>query len=225
MPARWRNDAPPTPAGALAATMLSIAVASIAEPARLQRGRTYAKQNVVTRLEVSPGRVDALVVGSRPDPYEVRLEVPTTATPRLGSTVQRGDVVAIAPEGTELRTRCSCPDWDEPCKHVIAAMLVFADEVRNRPELLVQWRCSDDAPPMKAAVGSRRATEPTQPTAPPATDDDPFDTDEWADFFGTAMVLPDLPVFPTERVVVGQAMVGRADLGAIIADILNELGA
>ena len=221
LPSRWRNDAEPTPAGSLAATLLSVAVASIAEPARLQRGRAYAKQNVVLRIEIHHGRLQALVAGSRPDPYEVVVTVPTVAPPKLsGGTVERGDVTSLAPDGRELRTACSCPDWDDPCKHVIAALLVWADELRTRPELLVEWRCSADAPPKRATVGSRRAPAASSP--PPAAAN-PFDTEQWGEFFGTTAELPALPELDPTPLRFGPAPVGRVDVAPMIAELLAEL--
>lgn len=224
LPSRWRNDADPDPAGALAATMLSVAVASIADPKRLQRGRAYAKQNVVLRLVVEPGRLVGLVIGSRPDPYEVIVTVPTIAPPKTSGTIGRGDINALAPEGRELRVSCSCPDWDDPCKHAIAALLVWADELRTRPELLVQWRCSADAPPQRAKVGSRQAA--TKPTPPPAkpVETNPFTDPQWSEFFGdSAAALPALPDVDTKPLRLGSALVGRVDIAPMITDLLNEL--
>jgi hypothetical protein len=40
----------------------------------------------------------------------------------------------------ELRARCSCPDWENPCKHIAAVLYVFADQLDTDPWLLLAWR-------------------------------------------------------------------------------------
>ena len=47
------------------------------DPTRLPRGRTYARQDRVGRLELAPGKVTALVRGQRALPYRVTVTVPT----------------------------------------------------------------------------------------------------------------------------------------------------
>ncbi len=78
---------------------------------------------------VDPGVVTCEVQGSRSTPYIASLEV----TPGDGMPLRR-DVHAV----------CNCPDdanWDDhACKHVIATMFAFADELLIEPELLDVWR-------------------------------------------------------------------------------------
>ena len=45
----------------------------LAEPGRMQRGRTYARQGQVLDIDVQPGLIEARVQGSRRTPYQVRL--------------------------------------------------------------------------------------------------------------------------------------------------------
>jgi len=47
------------------------------DPNRLPRGRTYARHDHVNRLEAEPGRITALVRGSRVLPYRVTITVRT----------------------------------------------------------------------------------------------------------------------------------------------------
>ena len=48
------------------------------------------------------------------------------------------------PVRRDITAHCSCPDddnWDDrACKHVVAAMFVFSDELLIEPELLDVWR-------------------------------------------------------------------------------------
>ena len=39
-----------------------------------------------------------------------------------------------------LQTTCSCPDWENPCKHLAAVLYVFADQLDSDPWLLLAWR-------------------------------------------------------------------------------------
>ena len=36
--------------------------------------------------------------------------------------------------------RCSCPDRENPCKHIAAVLYVFADQLDSDPWLLLAWR-------------------------------------------------------------------------------------
>ncbi|MCB1040832.1 MAG: SWIM zinc finger family protein, partial [Acidimicrobiales bacterium] len=115
------------------------------DPTRLPRGRTYARQDRVGRLELAPGKVTALVRGQRALPYRVTVTVPTAragALDDLAAAIARRAAsaaalldheldpvlvedataldVALLPGTGELKTRCSCPDWADPCKHAAA---------------------------------------------------------------------------------------------------------
>jgi hypothetical protein len=109
--------------------MMKVLAAEMSDPQRLRRGKHYAKDGSVLDIVVEPGVVTCEVQGSRATPYIASLEV----TAGDGMPLRR-DVHAV----------CSCPDdgnWDDhACKHVIATMFVFADELLIEPELLDVWR-------------------------------------------------------------------------------------
>lgn len=46
----------------------------------------------------------------------------------------------------DLRATCSCPDWENPCKHIASVLYVFADQLDGDPWLLLEWhgRSRDD---------------------------------------------------------------------------------
>ncbi len=115
--------------GRLPATMMKVLAAEMSDPQRLRRGKQYAKDGSVLDIVVDPGVVTCEVQGSRSTPYIASLEV----TPGDGMPLRR-DVHAV----------CNCPDdanWDDhACKHVIATMFAFADELLIEPELLDVWR-------------------------------------------------------------------------------------
>ena len=124
-PERPGGDRP----GALLATRLSILAAESADPERYRRGRAYAKQRAVIEIDVELGVVEGVVQGSRPEPYRVTLR--TSRGPGRSSPV---------PTRAELRARCTCPDDVPLCKHSVAVLLEFADDVGRQPGLLERWR-------------------------------------------------------------------------------------
>ncbi len=128
------------------------------------KGRFYADSGAVAGLEIGEGSVEAQVQGSRPTPYQVVLEfLPIerlkwealwqSMTPETMRDFGRGvfgnDVTqAFAIAGItqmpqpykELKTGCTCPDWMRPCKHVLAVLRVFGQELERDPLLLVRLR-------------------------------------------------------------------------------------
>lgn len=133
----------------LAATLVNVLMAGLSDSSRLGRGRIYARQGAVVQLDVTPGLISGTVQGSRAEPYRVTVSTtPATAT-RL---------TQLVPQQREIRFDCSCPDWDDPCKHAIAVMCEFAERLADDGELLPIWRgVSTGADGPRAVVGSRSA--------------------------------------------------------------------
>lgn len=133
---------------------------------RLQRGRTYARKGQVISLDVDAGSVTALVQGSRPRPYRVRIGITAfgkpqwagieraladnawyTATLLAGEMPEDiGDVFAgqelsLFPTSTrDLSMDCSCPDHEVPCKHIAAAFYLLAEAFDDDPFTILAWR-------------------------------------------------------------------------------------
>jgi uncharacterized Zn finger protein len=133
---------------------------------RLARGRSYARAGQVLDFELSQGKVTARVQGSRVRPYQVRIGVLplTTAQWRAvqdrlaGQALFRAKLLAgempreieevFADCGTplfpgspgDLDMRCSCPDWEVPCKHLAAVCYVLAEEFDRDPFAMLAWR-------------------------------------------------------------------------------------
>ncbi|MGC5659023.1 hypothetical protein ACN261_01205 [Micromonospora sp. WMMD723] len=139
---------------------------SFALGTRLTRGRAYARRGQVLRLDVSPGRVEASVQGSRPRPYPVTIALPPFPD-ALWDRVERelagqaffsarllaGDLPAeleelFAAAGAplfprsvgELTQRCGCPDVAVPCKHLAATFYLLAEAFDADPFQLLHWR-------------------------------------------------------------------------------------
>jgi uncharacterized Zn finger protein len=133
---------------------------------RLQRGRAYARKGQVIEFSLGIGKVTALVQGSRPAPYKVSIGVlPLTSSQwktveaRLaGAAIFRAKLLAgempaeieevFAECGTplfprsasDLDMRCSCPDWEVPCKHLAAVCYVLAEAFDVDPFAMLAWR-------------------------------------------------------------------------------------
>lgn len=134
--------------------------------ARMQRGRRYARTGQVLTLSVATAVLAAQVQGSRPTPYLVTIglkepdagqwkSIDAAMASKVGFAARllAGEVppdleqvfdaagVALFPRTwRELRADCSCPDWENPCKHVAAVLYVFADQLDADPWLLLAWR-------------------------------------------------------------------------------------
>jgi uncharacterized Zn finger protein len=185
---------------------------------RMQRGRRYARTGQVLTLEVGAATIAAQVQGSRRTPYLVTVSLPEP-TPKQWKAIDAamrakvgfvarllaGEVPADLEEvfqasgvplfprmWKELRTRCSCPDWENPCKHIAAVLYVFADQLDTDPWLLLAWRGrtrDEILDPLRGASSADAAADEVAPwwpftaasmpqagdLAPPASDVHPAD--------------------------------------------------
>jgi uncharacterized Zn finger protein len=190
---------------------------------RLSRGRNYARSGQVLTLDISPGYVTARVQGSRPKPYQVRIQVLPLTTPQwrrveqalAGQALFRARLLAgempqeiegvFADCGTPLFPRrqhdlemsCSCPDWGVPCKHLAAVCYVLAETFDADPFAMLAWRGRgrDD---LLAALRRLRAAEPAAPRPVLDVTDRPL-AECLADFWSPGMTqarLRSLPAVP-----------------------------
>jgi hypothetical protein len=214
----------PTPAGRLAASLLSVTVAGLADSQRFRRGKAYLADHAVTRLELSEGLLLATVVGGRPDAYHVTITVETTTRPDdLGQVPDRAHVARLIPRGEELLFSCTCPDWDDPCKHGVAALLALAAEFGARPELLVAWRCGEVEGRERPRVGSRARADRHLRLVPPAPPPSPYETQEWHDFAGDELTIPKYSV-KTEPLPLPTMQLDRTDVAEVIRSAWEALG-
>jgi len=166
---------------------------AVHDPNRLPRGRTYARRGDARYLDVQPGRVRATVRGSRPEPYDVLLQLRTfrddewewvldaiAATASHAAALLDGELdpgivdqaraaeVELLPRSGELRTACSCPDDAEPCKHAAAVCYLVADAIDEDPFVLFLLRGMDRSGVLDAVRTRRAAVDTSAPTSPPA---------------------------------------------------------
>ncbi len=149
---------------------------------RLTRGRNYARSGQVVSIDLKPGEVLARVQGSKPKPYEVRIGL--RRTPRkdwlrvadilakkavftaklLAGEMPEGLDEAFRKEGIplfpkskkDLEMECSCPDWENPCKHIAAAYYILAQELDRDPFLLLRIRGLEKEDFLSQVRSSRR---------------------------------------------------------------------
>ena len=125
---------------------------------RLTRGRAYARGGNVLDLSIRPGEVAASVQGTREKPYSVTLGIDVYSPEQWASVerelVQSAEYIAqlldgrmperidrlfiaagltLFPVRREFRTDCTCPDWENPCKHVAATCYVLAEHFDDDP--------------------------------------------------------------------------------------------
>jgi len=133
---------------------------------RLPRGRTYVRNGSVCHLDLQPGRIEAIVSGSKL--YNIRIDikklkpaawksVKRRCSGRIGSmlellqgrlsdqvmTVVTDRKQGLFPQPREIQLSCDCPDWAVMCKHVAAALYGVGSRLDNRPELLFLLRHVD----------------------------------------------------------------------------------
>lgn len=133
---------------------------------RLERGRRYARNGSVLRLEIGHGIAYAKVQGSRANPYRtaVHLKALTDAeweralaalseqavyAAKLLAGEMPGDIEAVFqevglslfPRSTrDIQFECSCPDWGDPCKHAAAVYYLVAEQLDADPFVLLHLR-------------------------------------------------------------------------------------
>jgi uncharacterized Zn finger protein len=133
---------------------------------RLERGRSYARSGQVIELDVEPGIVLAKVQGTRYTPYRVRIRAKLLSDHqwRRAERAMAGQALPLAqllaarmpPDIEELlgackltlfpvsyedlKASCTCPDAEDPCKHIAAVYYLLAERFDADPFLIFTWR-------------------------------------------------------------------------------------
>ena len=175
----------------LATTLISVATAGMLDAGRFRRGREYATSGAVTELVVRPGSVRGTVQGGRREPYVVDVHTEPGPAP-AGGRVSAQQLAALAPAADELAARCTCPDADDGivCKHAAAVLISLAEEIGDRPELLVVWRHGDAPSRARATIGSRLGSGAARTPAPSTPAPSPFASPAWQEFFAAPGPIP-----------------------------------
>lgn len=107
------------------ARALSNLAIELGDPGRMARARKLHRAGSVGEIAVDSGELTTLVYGSQPDPYTVRIVLDEA---HLGSST--------LPEPEQVSSSCTCPDGLTTCKHALATVLTFAEEVEADARLL-----------------------------------------------------------------------------------------
>jgi uncharacterized Zn finger protein len=142
------------------------ALESLVDPARLRRGRDYARRGQVMEIGIERGHVKARVQGSRRTPYEVTIDIPPLADDdwesvidamalealfgakllsdempmEIESAFEEAGVSLFPSSEGDLSTSCSCPDWANPCKHVAAVYYLLGERFDEDPFMIFHLR-------------------------------------------------------------------------------------
>ena len=134
--------------------------------ARLDRGRSYARNDRVMDLTIQRGLAFAQVQGSRRKPYQSSFALQTFKpkewqraldalaeqaiyAAKLLAGEMPGDIEGVFQSvGLSLFPRsrrdigfdCSCPDWGNPCKHCAAIYYLVAEQLDEDPFILFHLR-------------------------------------------------------------------------------------
>ena len=90
-----------------------------------------ARARIVARLKAEPMLVARLLVDDLP------LEVEQIFRAEGFDLFPGGK---LAPRTYDVTTRCSCPDYANPCKHSSAVLLILGEEIAWRPSALLELR-------------------------------------------------------------------------------------
>lgn len=142
---------------------------------RLPRGRTYARNGSVVDLQITKGRIKALVSGS--DLYEIAVDIAPLPKAHWQELKERcaGQISSLVellqgklstgvmeqvtnrdrglfPKPKEIQMRCSCPDNAGMCKHLAAVLYGVGNRLDASPELLFVLRGVDHAELIELAI-------------------------------------------------------------------------
>jgi uncharacterized Zn finger protein len=133
---------------------------------RLERARNYARQGNVLSIKFQGSKVLAKVQGTEPEPYQVSLFLEPFSDEQWGYVIETMSQRAIfaakllageMPQNIEevftanglslfpftlsdIRSKCSCPDKANPCKHIGAIYYQLGDRFSEDPFVLFQLR-------------------------------------------------------------------------------------
>ncbi len=122
---------------------------------RMARGRAYARAERVFGIKLEIGSIVAKVEGSLGN-YSVRVKFRTLDEKRWAKIIEdirdspatlgtilnnempqdMKEVCGLDPVPENFESKCSCPDYANPCKHIAALYYVLADEIDKAPQIL-----------------------------------------------------------------------------------------
>ncbi len=149
---------------------------------RLERGRNYARQGHILSLEFKASKVHATVQGTANEPYQLSIWIERFTDEDWGFVIDTlsqqalysaqllaGEMpddieAAFTANGLSLfpftladvKSKCSCPDPKNPCKHIAAVYYQLGDFFREDPFVLFQLRGRSKAEVLEALRQKRQ---------------------------------------------------------------------
>jgi uncharacterized Zn finger protein len=199
------------------------ALERLVDAARLGRGRSYARSGQVLNIDITPGVVQSRVQGSRPRPYQVEIQVAPLSEaewarvtdamaaqaifaarllvgempPDIEEAFAQARVHLFPASRGDLKTKCSCPDYANPCKHIAAVYYLLGEQFDGDPFLIFQLRGKSKEEIMAMLRARRSATQAATvepPAAEPALEEQAIALEECLScFWEGASKLGELP--------------------------------
>ncbi|MEM9980117.1 MAG: SWIM zinc finger family protein, partial [Cyanobacteria bacterium P01_D01_bin.2] len=133
---------------------------------RLERGRRYAREGHILKLDFKESKVVASVQGTAAEPYQLSIWIDRFTdedwafvidtlsqkalySAQLLSGEMPDDIEQVFTSNglnlfpftlADVHSKCSCPDPKNPCKHIAAVYYQLADFFREEPFVLFQLR-------------------------------------------------------------------------------------
>lgn len=132
---------------------------------RMERGRSYIRHGAVLDLQITSGKVTALVQGSERKPYEIEITIKPLEKAAWDKIVKtcEGKIESLQellkgrfpktleelftakgkglfPAPKEIKLYCSCPDYASMCKHVAATLYGVGARLDENPALFFTLR-------------------------------------------------------------------------------------
>jgi uncharacterized Zn finger protein len=132
---------------------------------RIGRGRSYVRHGAILDLQITAGKISALVQGSQTKPYQITITIKPLAKvtwekiiracegkldslpelmegkfPKALADIFTAPNQGLFPSPKEITMECSCPDWAVMCKHVAAVLYGVGARLDNSPALFFVLR-------------------------------------------------------------------------------------
>ncbi|MCX6699087.1 MAG: SWIM zinc finger family protein [Methanomicrobiales archaeon] len=159
---------------------------------RIERGRSYARKGQVISITIDGTGVEAQVQGTQSKPYVITIsynhfsagqweqilealssQALFTAMllggeiPHEIESVFSGVNLSLFPASAkEIKTRCSCPDSANPCKHIAAVYYILAEKLDRDPFLIFSLRGQDRETVLEGLRKRRSVPAPEEETGP-----------------------------------------------------------
>jgi uncharacterized Zn finger protein len=130
-------------------------IESIGDSNRMSRGRAYARSENVHNVDIQLGKITAKVKGNY-GTYKISITFDKFKEPEIEqvfSMILSDSEVMGSILSNELHDKltkklvpmsmsadCSCPDYENPCKHIAAVYYVLSDEIDAAPQILFTFR-------------------------------------------------------------------------------------